>query len=94
MGCYKKSNSTINPVLFDLIHVRELESPKTYHWIEQAMDDLFNVSQESRPEEEESDYARIDLWPVKDDICDALRNTEISSKADGRRQTADGKSDT
>lgn len=67
MGCYK-SNGAINPVLFDLIHVRELESPKSDDWIARGIDALFGISQESYSEEE-SDSIHVDLLPGKDEIC-------------------------
>jgi hypothetical protein len=86
MGCYK-SKGTVNPVLFDLVHVKELASPKSDGWIGRAMEALFcGISQES-DSEKESDFIRADLFPGKDEICDALSNTKISAEADGKRQT-------
>jgi len=57
MGCYK-SKGAINPVLFDLVHVRELASPKSDDWIARAMEALFGILQES-DSEEESDSVRV-----------------------------------
>jgi len=88
MGCYKL-DGTITPVLFDLVHVSHLAPPKSDDWIARAMNTLFEISQESHSKEEgESDSIRVDLWPGKDELGDALRDIKISAEAaDGESQT-------